>query len=141
MGWLMFSPLLLKKHGIVLALCSLTIFVLPYLFLLEKIVPYKDWFTPLGIPSAATGMLAIWIIFLVFRFLKINLWYKSAITLFVVGVLANLAIGVYVDIYLYDEFTSISTLISSAGCLLLTIYLIVQGRRKTVQALMQGDIP
>jgi len=129
-GWLVFSPLHIKKYGTPLSILSLTIFSLPFLFLLEKITPVSGWFTPLAIPSAAVGAAAIWVIYLVFRFLKIRLWYKSAITVFLAGVIVNPVISYFVDMYVYSEPRIFSTLISSVPCLILAVTMIIQGRVK-----------
>ena len=129
-GWLILSPLVVKNHGITISLCSLTLFVLPFLFLLDKITPVAGWFAPLGIPSAAVGVPIIWIIYLLFRFFKFNPWYKSAITVFLVGVIGNLVIDYYVNVHLNEGLISLSTLISSAGCAVLAVLLILQGRKR-----------
>jgi len=130
LGWLVLCPLLIKKRGVLLSLCSLTLFTLPYLFLLEKTTPVTDWFMPLGIPSAAVGIPAVWAIALVFRYLKISLWYKSAVAVFIAGVLANFIISYNVDMYLYGEPHLLSPIITSASCLVLSVALVIQGRNR-----------
>ena len=130
-GWLILSPLVVKNHGITISLCAFTLFVLPFLLLLDKITPVASWFTPLGIPSAAVGVPTIWGIYLLFRFFKINAWYKSAVTVFLVGVIGNLLMDYYVNMYLNAGFITISTMISSAGCAVLAVVLFLQGRKRT----------
>ena len=126
-GWLLFTPLLVRKHGVLLSLCSLTVISLPLLFLLEKITPVSGWFAPVAIPSAVIGTGAIWLIFLLFRFVKISPWYKSAITVFILGVLANPAINYHVDMHVYSEFKLLGTILETAACLLISVGLFILG--------------
>ena len=129
-GWLLLAPMTAKKHGVLLSLCSMTVIAVPYLFLLEKITPMHGWFAPIGIPSAIIGAGAIWLLFLLFRFVKINSWYKSAITVFIIGVLANPAISYFVDMYLESKVQILQTVLETAACLIVTVALFVIGARR-----------
>ena len=132
-SWLVLSPLVIKKFGPALSLLSLTLFILPFLFVLNRITPVDSWFVPLGIPSAAVAVVAAWVFYLLFRFVKINVWYKSAIVVFIAGVVVNPAVNYFVDRHLTENNLFI-TLISSAGCLLLAIALFIQGRNRSKAA-------
>lgn len=129
-GWLLLMPLIIKKHGLLLSFCSLTVITLPYLFLLEKITPVKHWFLPLGIPSAIAGVITVWILYLIYRFLKINVWYKAAITVFLGGVITSPVINYYVDTFLYEEPKWLETIISAASCLILSVVLFLIGHKR-----------
>ena len=130
-GWLVLSPLVIKKFGSALALLSLTLFVLPFLFVLDRITPVDSWFVPLGIPSAVAGVIAVWIFFLLFRFVKINNWYKSAITVFVTGVVVNPVVNYYVDRFVIDQSSLLSTILTATGCLILAIALFIVGHKRS----------
>ena len=131
-GWLVLSPLTIKKYGAALSLFSLTLFTLPFLYVLDRLTPVESWFIPLGIPSAIVGAIAAWLFFLLFRFVKINAWYKSAITVFIAGVLVNPAINYFVDRFATDQSSLLSTILTAAGCLILAIALWIAGsKRKT----------
>ena len=140
-GWLIVSPTIIKKRGIILSLCSLTLFVLPFLYLLERITPVTNWFAPVGIPSAAVGIPTIWVIYLLFRFLKINLWYKSAIAVFLTGVIANPLIGYYVDMYLFSKMQLLNTAINGAVCLGVSVVLFLQGMKKATAKKEESQSP
>ena len=129
-GWLLFTPLLIKKHGITLSLCSLTIISIPFLFLLEKITPVHGWFIPLGIPSAIVGVPVIWVIYILFRFLKISAWYKTSLTVFLGGVLANVVIGYFIDMHLSAKPISLDTILSAAACLVASVAIFIIGYKK-----------
>jgi len=110
---------------------SLTLLALPFLFVLDRITPVDSWFAPLGIPSAVAGVIAAWVFFLLFRFVKINNWYKSAIAVFITGVVVNPVVNYYVDRFVIDESSLLSTILTAAGCLILAIALLVMGYRRS----------
>jgi len=128
-GWLIVSPLVIKKYGLAISLCALMLFVFPFLYFLEKITPNHSWFAPLGVPSAIVGIIAGWLIYLLFRFLKISLWYRSAIAVFLVGVIANMIIGHYVDAFLSTESSFLNRFINIFSCVAVSALLVILGYR------------
>ena len=131
LGWLVLTPLLVRKHGVVLSICSLMVFTIPFLFLIEKITPGGSWFLPIGIPSAIAGAITVWAVYLLFRFLRINMWYKSAIAVFFVGVVTSPAINYFVDIYLYTKPMWLSTILEIASCVAVSALLFSVGFMKS----------
>jgi len=135
-GWLVCSPLLLKKYGLILSLSAVTLFVLPFLWFLEKLTPADGWFIPLGIPCAIIGAVTVWLIYLVLRFLRISWWYKTAISLFIIGVITDPVINYHVAAH---ENTTLhfSHFISPLSILcvsvLLGIWGYIKGKAKTVE--------
>ena len=117
LGWAVFSPVLVKKHGIVLSLCSLTLLCLPYLYFLSGITPVTDWFMPLGLPSAVIGVVSIWVIFLLFQFVKINDWYKAAISTLWLGVITDPIFEYFLNIYLGDDPLYWDRILSMFACI------------------------
>ena len=140
-GWLLFIPLIRKRHGIVLSICSLTLITIPYLFFLEKITPVGNWFIAIGIPCAIAGIITIWLLFLLYRFLKISTWYKVAVTIFLAGVITNPVINYYVDTFLYEKPRWLETIISAASCLILTIALFIIGRKRNKAKSTSTSVP
>lgn len=100
LGWLVISPLAVKKYGVPLAFCSLTLFISPFLYFLEKVTPVDNWFSPLGLPAAITGIITIWLLYFLFRLIRINLWYKFAVAVLLAGAIAGSVINHYADLYL-----------------------------------------
>ena len=129
-GWLVLSPLVIKRFGAALSVFSATIFTLPFLYVLDKITPVENWFVPLGIPSAVVGAFTAWLLFILFRFVKINNWYKSAVTVFVAGVLVNPVINFFVDRFVADQSSLLSTILTAAGCFAASVVLCVQGHTR-----------
>jgi hypothetical protein len=99
-GWAVLSPLSLKKHGLLLSLGAVTLLILPYLYLLGKITTTMDWFVPVGLPSAIAGIIALWVLFLLFRFAKMNIWGKLAISIFISGVVISPVVNYFVDMHM-----------------------------------------
>lgn len=128
-GWMIVSPLCVKKHGIVLSPCVLTLVVLPYLYFIEKITPVSGWFFPLGLPSAVVGIVAGWVIYFLFRFIKINLWYKAAISFFLLGAVATPIINHFVDAFT-EESSFLSNIINVFSCVIASAILGIIGYRK-----------
>lgn len=135
-GWLAFSPLLTGKYGLPLSLLSTTLFILPYLLLLEKITPAENWFLMVGIPSATTCMASLWLFYLMFRFLRINMWLKSAIAVFLLGAVASPVINHYVNVFLNEPQTFLNRFLNIFPLIALSILLAVVGirRRRAVPA-------
>ena len=102
-GWIVLSPVLVKKHGVILHLCSFTLLVLPYLYFMSRITPVTDWFFSLGLPSAIAGIITCWLLFMLLRHTKISIWYKAAISVFWIGVVIASVINYFVDIYIGND--------------------------------------
>jgi hypothetical protein len=98
-GWAVLSPLALKRHGIVLSLGIATLFTFPYLYLLGRIVGATEWLVPIGIPASIAGIGSLWVLFCLFRLTKLNVWYKSAVLVFVIGVVTSTVVNYFVDSY------------------------------------------
>jgi peptidoglycan/LPS O-acetylase OafA/YrhL len=96
-GWAVLSPLSAKKQGVLLSLGTATLLILPYLYLLNKITAAMDWFAPIGLPSTIAGIIALWILFFLFRFAKINIWGKLAIAVFLLGAVIGPVVNYFVD--------------------------------------------
>ena len=129
-GWALFLPLLAKKHRIILLLSALTLLALPYLLLLSGITPVTGWFLPVGLPSAVIGIIALWILLPLYLYTKMNILYKSAISLFLIGFIANTAINYCVDIYVGADPFMWSRFLSIFSCLIASAVLGIMGYMK-----------
>lgn len=93
--WLLMLPLvLLKRHQLLFTLITFTVGALPYLYLLSGITPVTGWYATLGMPVALSCLFALWLSYAVFRFLPVNVFYKSAIALALFGIGVNLIVDV-----------------------------------------------
>jgi len=130
-GWVAVSPLLIKKYGKILCPCVLTLSVLPYLYFLEKVTPVSDWFFPLGLPSAVTGIVVGWVIYFLFRFIRISIWYKASICVFIAGVIASPITNHFVNAYTQTEPSFLNNFINVFSCIVASAILGIFGYRTT----------
>lgn len=83
-AWLIFIPFLkFKKHGITLSLLSLSIFIVPFLFVLGQIIGNEKTMISIGVPTSLLSIVFIWIAFYILAVLKINYWYSASIILII----------------------------------------------------------
>ena len=132
-GWATLSPLFVKKHGIVLCLCTLMLLVFPYLYLLSKITPVTDWFIPIGVPAVIFGVIALGILYPLFRFAKMNILYKSAITFLLLGGVISPVMNYFVDIYSGAEPFVWHRYFSVFSCIVASAVLGILGYKKSKQ--------
>lgn len=92
--WATITPMLVMKKNKALALFSgLSITLIPYLFLIQWLVPGKGWVIPFALPIAILSLAALAISLFMFNNSKINKWYSAAVTVFLLGVAVNFAVG------------------------------------------------
>jgi len=82
--WAVVSPIFIKNYKFIYSLLSLTLFALIFLFILNMLT-YGTWFFSLALPAAANTLASIWIVYFVFRFLKISFWYKISLVILFIG--------------------------------------------------------
>ena len=101
-GWLAAAPLIFGKPAT--SLLALTALAFPFLFLLEKVTPVTGWFHQVGMPSAIAGAAFVWAFYLMFRYAKISLWFKSAAAVFLGGAVLSPVINYFADSFTgYDR--------------------------------------
>jgi hypothetical protein len=122
-GWAALSPLSAQKHGVLLSLGAVTLLILPYLYLLSKITAAMDWFAPIGLPSAIVGIIALWILFFLFRLAKMNIWGKLAISVFLLGAVTGPVVNYFVDTHMgqnpfsWDMFLTVVAAVAASAVL------------------------
>ena len=130
-GWAVLAPVLVKNRGMTFLLCSLSLLAFPYLYFLSKITPVTDWFLPLGLPSAVAGVITCWFMFFLFCFIKTNIWYKAAISVFWLGVIVSSIINYFVDIYVGDNPFRWNNLLNIFACVIAAAVLGILGYSKS----------
>lgn len=99
--WFVVIPLFqFEKHRVFISLISFSIFIIPFLFILEKIIVTPKFIIPLGIPISMVSVIYLWIIYSLFTYAKISKWNTSAISI-LLGVPLSLLIN-----YVVAKFTS-----------------------------------
>ena len=64
-----FPSIILGKRGIIVSLISLSVFILPYLFLLGSLLKVKEVFS-IGAAMAVTSIVFLWIIVALFKYIE-----------------------------------------------------------------------
>ena len=108
----------------------LTVSVIPFLYFLERITPVHDWFFPLGLPAAVVGIVYAWAIYLLFRYVKMNLLYKLAITIVLSGVIDNLILNHIISAYHSTETSQLEYIISVFCYVVVSGVLLILGYMK-----------
>ena len=63
-GWLVLMPVLYyKKRGLKVSLGIITALLLPFLLVLDQFNGAAEWFLPIGVPIAATGIIFMWVLY------------------------------------------------------------------------------
>ena len=127
LGWSIITPLLFRKYTI--ALCVLTVMVNPFLYFMDKITPAPDWFCELGLPSAIAGIVFFWVNYLLFRFIKISIWYKVAISFFFGGAITPI-INYFADRFSGTEMSALNLFINIFSCLFVSALFWIIGYMK-----------
>jgi transcriptional regulator with XRE-family HTH domain len=104
MGALLFiPPLIWKKKGILSSLFLLTVFILPFLGIIQSITntpsEYSPWLWKLAFPITVTWLPYLWLMVILFYKGKVSLWYKLCIAL-VLSIPGNVFTNFTVDRYL-----------------------------------------
>ena len=133
-GFFIIAPLFAKKNGMVLSLSSVTIFIVPFLYFIEKVTLTREWFYSLGLPIAITGIITLWVLYLSLRRSKINTWYKVSIVIFVCGVIATPITNYFVSISNIAGGNSLlNTFINIYSCVILSAVFGICGYIKTTK--------
>ena len=124
-GWILSAPFFFGRY--MMPLLFATALTLPYLYLLNKNTPDPDWFTGIGLPAAVIGVVFVWVVYLICRFTKLNIWYKIAVPLFLGGVIVSPAIDHFVNRFLNEEMSFISLFTNIFSCVVASVVLGIVG--------------
>lgn len=101
-GCLLLPPLLKKKKGIFYSLCFLSLLLIPFLASIELIISGSlsatGWVPGIGIPVSFVWLIILWLIFLLYKKTKINLWYIICIIL-IVSIPGQLITNYVIDVF------------------------------------------
>ncbi len=96
-AWLVIMPMLhFENNKVAMSLVSLSVFILPFLFCIERIYGTIKWVLPLGIPITAVSLIYLWIVFGLFAKTRINRFNIFGIAL-LMGIPMNLIMDVIVS--------------------------------------------
>ena len=128
LGWAVGAPLWLRNtnRGVLLSLAAATVLAPPYLYLLAGQTG-GGWFWPLGLPCAAVGIVAAWLVFALFRFVKISVLYKAALCVLLLGAVASPIVNRLADNYAGLPADGLNTFINVFASVLAAAVLAIVG--------------
>ena len=107
-------PLVIGRFRPWLSLVFFTAFLLLFLNAMDAVTPGASWFHDIALPAALILISAIWLIYFVWRALRINRWLKASISVIILGILNGIS-HVWPNSWSYDEgWVQMITLISSS---------------------------
>ncbi len=127
--WATITPLLIMKKNKTLGLYTgLSLTLIPFLFLIQKLVTAKGWVMPLALPVAGLSLIAFGASLVAFAHFKSNKFYPAALTVFLFGVIVNFGVGVIVSNFLNNNNANdISRVSTMSGSIILSIILVIAG--------------
>lgn len=100
-AWLIIIPLFqFKKNKVCMSLVSLSIFIIPFLFILDKIIGGTKFMLPLGVPVSLIAIAYMWGIYILFSIKKAVKWNMASISI-LLGIPVSLIIN-----YIVVKFTN-----------------------------------
>lgn len=114
-SWLVFFPVIkLRAGGVTVALISFSVFIIPYLWVLNKLISGKNSILAIGVPIAIVSVIFLWIVYFVFRALRDRKLLATGICLLLalpVHVLINYILMKQIQSPLFDMWDVLSVLI------------------------------
>ncbi len=84
-AWLVFFPVIkFRRKGTLISFVMLSIFIIPFLYVLNSIIKTNNMILPVGIRMAIIGVVFLWCIFAIFKILKTRKLLATAISLLTV---------------------------------------------------------
>lgn len=84
-AWLIIIPFFqFEKNKVCMSLVSLSVFIIPFLFILNKIIGGTKFMLPLGIPVSLIAIVYIWGIYILFSIKKAVKWNMAAISILLI---------------------------------------------------------
>jgi hypothetical protein len=121
-------PLIMKKNKMLGLYTGLSLTLIPFLFLIQKLVAVKGWVMPLALPVAGLSLIAFGASLVTFAYFKSNKFYAVALTVFLFGVIVNFGVGIIVSNFLNnnnaDDISRVSTM---SGSIILSLILVIAG--------------
>lgn len=119
-AWLVLFPIIkLGKKGVFISLTMLSIFIIPFLYVLNSIIKTNHMILPVGIRMSIIGVIFLWCIFVIFKILKsrkllaiaISLLLVIPLQIFINSILSKIVSESIIDIWDILNFSFIAILV------------------------------
>jgi len=129
-AWLVLVPLLrFQRHRVLAGLVSVTIFILPFLFVILRQAGVAQFYWNLAVPAAITGLAYLWALCITIVYMKLNRWHCGA-----VSVLLLSAVSIAIDVIVSRALSEPFPIWNLAGVVLTVVIawvLIAVGRKRS----------
>ena len=134
LAWLVCFPAIqLGAKGIVVSLIALSLFIVPFLYMLNSAVEINVPILPIGTRMSAISVVFLWVVFGIFKILKLRKLIAFAVSLSLaipLSLLINLTLSRIIGGSLFDVWDALSySLIIVAVIILITIDFVARKRR------------
>ncbi|WP_195986112.1 helix-turn-helix domain-containing protein [Clostridium sp. D33t1_170424_F3] len=129
--WLVLAPLVwCKKNRVAKAMLSLTVWIVPFLWIIEVNSPVTGWLLPMGVPASVLGLAYLWALCWLFCYTKWNRWSCASIAMLLMPAL-DFGLDLVVARALGTPMEWVQNLLSVLVGLLVAAVLFSIGKRKT----------
>lgn len=114
-SWLVFFPVIkFRKGGVTATLVSFSIFIVPYLWVLDKLISGNSSILPIGVPMAIIAVIFLWAVYFMFKVLGDKKFLATGICLLLaipVHILINYILMKQIHSPLFDIWDALSVLV------------------------------
>jgi transcriptional regulator with XRE-family HTH domain len=129
-AWLIIIPLFqFKKNNVCMSLISLSVFIIPFLFILNKIIGGIKFMLPMGIPISLIAIAYMWGIYILFSIKKSVKWNMAAISI-LLGIPVSLIINYIVAKFTKQPIINVWNILSWGIQVLVSIVLFLIGKKQ-----------
>lgn len=125
-GWLIFFPLIrLGERGVWLSMVALSVFTIPYLLVLDRLIGSVEMLFPIGIRMSVISIAFLWIIFALFKLLRFRKMLAASISLLLaipVSLLVNFTLSGIINEPLFDVWDAMTCSILILAAVVLGVF-------------------
>jgi transcriptional regulator with XRE-family HTH domain len=124
LAWLIIIPIIrLKKNRLMISMISLSIFIIPFLWIIEQNTK-GHWLNSVGIPIAIASLSYLWIDIFIFCYTKLSKYYGLSIAFIILPIL-----DIVIDKVLGRLAIDYSVILTGVGCTIISIIFFYMGLR------------
>lgn len=128
--WLMIIPLFqFKRNKFRIALVSFSIFIIPFLWILNKIIGGTTLMLSLGIPVSLIAILYMWVIYFLFLTRKTEKWMTASVSI-LLGIPVGIIISTIISKFLNQPIIDVWDLLSYGILIMISIIIFFIGRTR-----------
>lgn len=128
--WLVIIPLFIfKKNNVCMSLVSLSVFIIPFLLILNKIIGRVNLMLPLGIPITIVSIIYMWIIYILLSIKKRIRWQMAAFSI-LLGIPFSIIINYIISKFIKQPIIDIWDIMADGIMILISIVLFFIGNKR-----------